>query len=101
MKMARAGDLESTVFDQLKMIFKNPAMIVKTWKTVDELNGGLSENDVREGLQSIEVVWDHLHHGDQARLLQLLVMASHYASLRLAIRKIGRNLNPVQLRFLG
>ncbi len=33
--------------------------------------------------------------------LQLLVMASHYASLRLALRKTGPTLNPVQPRFLG
>ena len=33
----------------------------------------ITEDEVREGLQSIEAVWDHLYHKEQARLLQLFV----------------------------
>ena len=71
--MVRAADIEGIVFDQFKAIFKNPAMIVSTWKAAATMNDGISEDEVREGLQSIEAVWDHLYHKEQARLLQLFI----------------------------
>ncbi len=72
-RMVRAADIEGIVFDQFKAIFKNPAMIVSTWKAAATMNDGISEDEVREGLQSIEAVWDHLYHKEQARLLQLFI----------------------------
>ena len=71
--MVRAGDLEGIVFDQIKAIFRNPAMIVSTWKATATMDDGITEEEVRKGLQSIEAVWDHLYHKEQARLLQLFV----------------------------
>jgi len=72
-RMVRAADIEGIVFDQIKAIFKNPAMIVSTWKVAATKDDRISEEEVREGLQSIEAVWDHLYHKEQARLLQLFV----------------------------
>lgn len=72
-RMVRAGDLEGIVFDQIKTLFRNPAMIVSTWKAAAAMDEGITEEEVREGLQSIEAVWDHLYHKEQARLLQLFV----------------------------
>ncbi|MFT5114095.1 MAG: site-specific DNA recombinase [Parasphingorhabdus sp.] len=72
-KMVRAGEIEGIVFDQLKTIFNNPAVVVKTWKTAARMEDGITENDVREGLKSIAAIWDHLYHGEQARLLQLFI----------------------------
>ena len=72
-RMVRAGDIEGIVFDQIKTIFKNPALIVSTWKAAATMDDGISEDEVREGLQSIEAVWDHLYHKEQARLLQLFI----------------------------
>ena len=72
-RMVRAADIEGIVFDQIKTIFKNPAMIVSTWKVASTMDDGISEDDVRESLQSIEAVWDHLYHKEQARLLQLFI----------------------------
>ncbi len=37
------------------------------------MDDGITENDVRDGLQNIEAVWDHLYHKEQARLLQLFI----------------------------
>ncbi len=72
-RMVRAGDLEGIVFDQIKTIFKNPAMIVSTWAVANRMDDGITEDDVRGGLQNIEAVWDHLYHKEQARLLQLFI----------------------------
>jgi hypothetical protein len=72
-RMVRAVDLEGIVFDQIKAVFRNPAMIVSTWKAATTMVEGVTEEEVREGLQSIETVWDHLYHKEQARLLQLFI----------------------------
>jgi DNA invertase Pin-like site-specific DNA recombinase len=72
-RMVRAGDLEGIVFDQIKTFFRNPAMIVSTWKAAAAMDDSITEKEVREGLQSIEAVWDHLYHKEQARLLQLFI----------------------------
>ncbi|MCG8381784.1 MAG: hypothetical protein MJA28_06135 [Gammaproteobacteria bacterium] len=37
------------------------------------MDGGITEQDVRDGLQNIESMWDHLYHKEQARLLQLFI----------------------------
>lgn len=72
-RMVRAGDIEGIVFDQIKSIFKNPSLIVSTWSVARTMDDGITEDDVREGLQNIETVWDHLYHKEQARLLQLFI----------------------------
>ena len=72
-RMVRAGDLEGIVFDQIKTIFKNPSLIVSTWNVASSMDDDITEQDVRDGLQNIEAMWDHLYHKEQARLLQLFV----------------------------
>lgn len=48
-------------------------MIVSTWKVATTMDDRITEEEVREGLRSIEAVWDHLYHKEQARLLQLFI----------------------------
>ncbi len=72
-RMVRAGDIEGIVFDQIKSIFKNPSLIISTWSVAKTMDDGITENDVRDGLQNIETVWDHLYHKEQTRLLQLFI----------------------------
>lgn len=71
--MVRAGNLEGIVFDQIKAIFRNPAIIVSTWKSAATTDDTITEDEVRQSLQSVEAVRDHLYHKEQARLLQLFV----------------------------
>ncbi len=52
---------------------KHPALILRNAKSVTAQDANLSEDDIRQGLQSMEAVWDHLYHREQARLLQLLI----------------------------
>ncbi|SMG66872.1 resolvase domain-containing protein [methanotrophic bacterial endosymbiont of Bathymodiolus sp.] len=72
-RMIRAGDIEGIVFDQIKNIFKNPSLIISTWSVAKTMDDGITEDDIRDGLQNIETVWDHLYHKEQARLLQLFI----------------------------
>lgn len=37
------------------------------------MDDSITEKEVREGLQSIEAVWDHLYQKERARLLQLFI----------------------------
>ncbi len=72
-RILRAGDIEGIVFDQLKVLFNQPQVIIQTWNTAKKEDSTISENDVRKGLQSIETLWDCLYHNEQARLLQLFI----------------------------
>ena len=72
-RAVRAGDIEGIVFDQIKTIFKKPAMIVRCWKEASQQDATLTEQDVRTQLQAIETVWDHLFHREQARLMHLFI----------------------------
>jgi site-specific DNA recombinase len=56
----RAGNIEGIVFDQLKILFRQPQVIVHTWKATQAQDNTISENDVRKGPQSIEALWDQL-----------------------------------------
>ena len=73
LRMVPAGDIEGIVFDQIKTLLQNPALIVQTAKAAALLDPGIGEAQVRERLQNIETLWDHLYHQEQARLLQLFV----------------------------
>lgn len=107
-RMVRAGDIEGIVFDQIKSIFRDPAIVVRTLGAAEDATKSaaksgavaaddgtnpvadydcvaaadgkttptptpLTEADIREGLRSLDAVWDHLYHAEQARLLQLFV----------------------------
>ena len=72
-RMVRAGDIEGIIFDQIKSIFKNPSLLVSTWSVAKTMDDDITKEDVRDGLQNIETVWDHLYHKEQARLLQLFI----------------------------
>ena len=71
MRMVPAGEIEGIVFDQLKIMFKNSAFTANI--SAQQIDGNLTTNDIRQGLQNIESLWDHLYHKEQARLLQLFV----------------------------
>ncbi|MFT5133173.1 MAG: site-specific DNA recombinase, partial [Gammaproteobacteria bacterium] len=92
-RMLRAGDIEGIVFDQLKILFKQPQVIVQTWKATQAQDKTITENDVRKGLQSIETLWDHLFHNEQARLLHLFIQRIDVAidGVAVTIRTNGVN----------
>lgn len=73
LKIVRAGDVEGVVFDQLKSIFRQPQLIIQSWKALSNQDNSITENEVRKQLLAIESLWDHLFHNEQARLLQLFI----------------------------
>ncbi len=71
--MVRAGDLEGIIFDQLKQIFRQPELIVETWKSLKNDNIPIPEYEVKKNLVAIDTLWDHLFHNEQARLLNIFI----------------------------
>ncbi|WNO10507.1 recombinase family protein [Teredinibacter sp. KSP-S5-2] len=72
-KTVRAGEIEGIIIDQLKTVFQQPEILIRTWEALREEKTDLTKKDVAEGLQSIESLWGHLYHTEQARLIQLFV----------------------------
>jgi DNA invertase Pin-like site-specific DNA recombinase len=80
-----AGQIEQTVVDQLRLILRQPEMVVKTWLAAREQSGGgadcpasergatISEAQVRESLCELDLLWNELFPAEQARIVHLLV----------------------------
>jgi site-specific DNA recombinase len=68
-----AAEVEGAVVDQLRAIFRQPEMIVGTWRAACDHGGDVTEAEVREALHQLDPLWDELFPAEQARLVQLLV----------------------------
>jgi hypothetical protein len=80
-----AGEIEQAVVDQLRLILRQPAMVVKTWLAVREQSGDgvdcpalergatISEAQVRESLCELDLLWNELFPVEQSRIVHLLV----------------------------
>ena len=58
-----AGDIEAAVIDLLRAVFRQPEIIIGTWKAAE----------AREALMLFDPLWDELFPTEQARIVQLLV----------------------------
>lgn len=81
-----AAEVENAVIDQLRLVFRQPEIIVGSWRAAREQSGGVSEADVRESLHALDPVWDELFLAEQARLVQLLVERVEIGLGGLAVR---------------
>lgn len=68
-----AAEIEAAVIDHLRGLLRAPEIIVATWRAGRNQDDGLSEDAVREALQSFDPVWDELFSAEQARIVQLLI----------------------------
>jgi hypothetical protein len=68
-----AAEIESAVIDQLRGIFRQPEIIVGTWRAARAEQGDITEDEVREALTQLDPLWDELFPAEQARIVQLLV----------------------------
>jgi hypothetical protein len=65
-----AAEIEAAVIDQLRGIFRQPEIIVATWRAARD---DATEEEAREALTQFDPLWDELFPAEQARILQLLV----------------------------
>jgi hypothetical protein len=68
-----AGEIEAAVVDQLRTIFRQPEIIIGTWKAAKPHDGDITEDEAREALMHFDPIWDELFPAEQARIVQLLV----------------------------
>ncbi|WP_075220685.1 recombinase family protein [Acuticoccus yangtzensis] len=68
-----AGEVERAVVDQLRAIFRQPEIIVGTWREARKDDEDVTEAEVRNSLHSLDQLWGELFPAEQARLVQLLV----------------------------
>ncbi|ANK79895.1 MAG: resolvase [Rhizobiales bacterium NRL2] len=68
-----AAEIESAVIDQIRAVFRQPEIIVGTWRAARGHDAEVTEADVRDALEQLDQLWDELFPSEQARLVQLLV----------------------------
>jgi len=68
-----AGDVEAAVFAQLRILLRQPEIIVATWRAARRQAPETTEAEVREALHQFNALWDELFPAEQARIVQLLV----------------------------
>ncbi|NOX72207.1 MAG: recombinase family protein [Alphaproteobacteria bacterium] len=68
-----AGEIESAVTNQLRAVFRQPEIIIGTWKAAKPHDASITETEAREALMQFDPLWDELFPVEQARIVQLLV----------------------------
>ena len=68
-----AAEIEAAVIDQLRGIFRQPEIIVGTWRAARAEQDDITEDEAREALPQLDPLWDELFPAEQARIVQLLV----------------------------
>ena len=68
-----AGEIEATVINQLRAFFRQPEIVVGTWKAARAQHGDITEADARDALMRLDPLWDELFPAEQARIVTLLV----------------------------
>jgi hypothetical protein len=68
-----AAEIEVAVIDQLRAVFRQPEIIIGSWKAAKLNDAGITETEAREALVQFDSLWDELFPAEQARIVQLLV----------------------------
>jgi site-specific DNA recombinase len=68
-----AAEIEGAVVQQIRVLLRSPAMIVRTWRTVRKQKPDLTEADVCGALERFDEIWEELFPAEQGRIVQLLV----------------------------
>jgi hypothetical protein len=68
-----AAEIEGAVIDQLRGIFRQPEIVVGTWRAARAEQDDTTEDEAREALLQLDPLWDELFPAEQARIVQLLV----------------------------
>ena len=81
-----AGEIEGAVIDQLRAVFRQPEIVVGTWRAARGQDDSITEAEVRDALLQLDPLWDELFPAEQARIVQLLVERVEIAEDGLDIR---------------
>jgi len=68
-----AAEIEVAVISQVRMLLRQPEIIVGTWLAARMDAPVLTENETREALERLDPLWEELFPAEQARIIRLLV----------------------------
>lgn len=68
-----AAELENIVLSQIRHAICTPEMMVRVWREAIKDDPGIIEQQVRDGLRNMHLIWDELFPAEQARMLRLLI----------------------------
>jgi len=68
-----AGEIESAVMAQVRVLLRQPEIVVSTWLTAKQDAPDLTEAEVRDALHRLDPLWEELFPAEQARIVQALV----------------------------
>lgn len=68
-----AAEIEAAVVDQVRVLLRQPEIVVGTWIAARAEVPGLKEGEVRETLERLDPLWDELFPAEQARIVRALV----------------------------
>ena len=83
-----AAEIEGAVVDQLRGVFRQPEIVVGTWRAARAEQDDVTEAEAREALLQLDPLWDELFPAEQSRIVQLLV------------ERVDVRLNGVEVRLL-
>lgn len=68
-----AAEIEAAVVQQLQDQIKTPEVLAQAVNAVQNLGLPIGEAEMRSAIIELDLLWDHLFPGEQARVVQLLV----------------------------
>jgi hypothetical protein len=68
-----AAEIEAAVVDQVRVLLRQPEVVVGTWLAAKAEALDLTEAETRKALQRLDPLWDELFPAEQARIVRLLV----------------------------
>jgi len=99
-----AAQIEGAVISQLRVLLRQPEVVVGTWLAARTEAPDLTEREVRNALHRLEPLWEELFPAEQARVVRALVekvvVGPAGADIRLRVEGLAglvRDLAPVTL----
>jgi hypothetical protein len=68
-----AAEIEAAVINQIRAMLRAPEVVVSAWRAAQPVCEGPAENEVREALLELDLLWAELFPAEQARIIQLLI----------------------------
>ncbi len=73
LRRVSAAEIEAAVVGQVRILLRQPEVVVGTWLAARAEAPDLTEAEVREALKRLDPLWDELFPAEQARIVRLLV----------------------------
>jgi hypothetical protein len=68
-----ADAIDAAVIGQLRAVFRQPEIVVGTWKAARAQDLEITKAVAPDALAALDVLWDELFAAEQCRIVQLLV----------------------------